>query len=84
MGYFLVEKNKNGVKNVIGWKEKVKNIRTNPYPTQTPFLARVLGKLRRSYKKLSVPIELLYKIECIGSTIAFFFTIIGLLEILNS
>ena len=51
MGYFLVEKNKNGIKNVIGWKEKVKNIRTNPYPTQTPFLARVLGKLRRSYKK---------------------------------
>ena len=52
MGYFLVEKNKNGIKNVIGWKEKVKNIRTNPYPTQTPFLARVLGKLRRSYKKI--------------------------------
>ena len=59
MGYFLVEKNKNGIKNVIGWKEKVKNIRTNPYPTQTPFLARVLGKLRRSYKKMSV-IEFLY------------------------
>ena len=57
MGYFLVEKNKNGIKNVIGWKEKVKNIRTNPYPTQTPFLARVLGKLRRSYKKKSVKSE---------------------------
>ena len=54
MGYFLVEKNKNGIKNVIGWKEKVKNIRTNPYPTQTPFLARVLGKLRRSYIKKRV------------------------------
>ena len=54
MGYFLVEKNKNGIKNVIGWKEKVKNIRTNPYPTQTPFLARVHGKLRRTYIKKTI------------------------------
>ena len=33
ISYFLVEKNNNSIKNSIGWEEKVKNIRTNPYCT---------------------------------------------------
>ena len=50
MGYFLVEKNKNSIRMLYGVKKKLRTIRMNPYPTETRFLARVLGKLKRSYK----------------------------------